>query len=235
MPQGGKSGKSLKNARPPWFMDVDVDCVFFTHSRIRPFFSGCGRRLKDTLASIEEGETALETLPQITILATPTSSNDGLYFSLNNRRLWVLKQLKAKGVIDTVKVRVKDALPRELEKYYAPHVTRQSMATLMREKEGEEGGEDEDDDGDDEPGEKSEGQDVVFTVAKETATKDKKKAKTAPLSSVFLEVHLKSLKKLAKKGSKKAEVQLKGMIDELIESGEMTIEQESLVWAALQT
>ena len=179
-------------------MDVDVDCVFFTHSRIRPFFSGCGRRLKDTLASIEEGETALETLPQITILATPTSSNDGLYFSLNNRRLWVLKQLKAKGVIDTVKVRVKDALPRELEKYYAPHVTRQSMATLMREKEGEEGGEDEDDDGDDEPGEKN----VVFTVAKETATKDKKKANRASIECVP-EVHLKSLKKLAKKGSRR--------------------------------
>ena len=174
---GGK-GKSLTSAsRPPWFMDVDVDYVYFTHSRIRPFFSGCGRRLKDTLASIEEGATALETLPQITILATPTSSKDGLYFSLNNRRLWVLKQLKAKGVIETVRVRVKDALPRELEKYYAPHVTRQSMATLMREKEEEKGDEGEDDNDDDEPVEKSEGQGIdVFTVAKETA-KDNKKAK----------------------------------------------------------
>ena len=47
----------------------------------------------------------------------------------------VLKQLKAKGIIETVRVRVKDALPRELEKYYAPHITRQSMATLMREHE----------------------------------------------------------------------------------------------------
>lgn len=219
------SNKSRAVSRPPWFIDVDVGNVFFTHARIRPFFSGCGRRLVDTLRSIEEGETKLEALPQITILATPTSSTDGLYFSLNNRRLWVLKQLKAKGIIETVRVRVKDALTRELEKYYAPHVTRQCTATLM--KEHEKCVEEEDTENSTESGEKCESGEVEVLAFK-------KKPKVVPLSTVFLDTHLKALKKVAKKGGKRGEVQLKGMIDELIESGELCVEQEDLVWGALR-
>ena len=229
------SGKSRSTSRPPWYIDVDVDNVFFTHARIRPIFSGCGRRLVDTLKSIEKGETKLEALPQITILATPTSGTDGLYFSLNNRRLWVLKQLKAKGIIETVRVRVKDALPRELEKYYAPHITRQSMATLMREH--EKSGEAEDIEGCTEPTNMGKGEDVhVFTGIDQSAIAiTKKEPKTSTLSMEFIETHLKTLKKIAKKGGRKADVQLQGTIDELIVSGELLVEQESLVWAALRS
>ena len=149
--------------------------------------------------------------------------------------LWILKQLKAKGVIESVRVRVKDALPRELEKYYAPHVTRQSMATLMREH--EKSGEAEDIEDSAEHRETGKREDVHdFTGVEESAiATTKKKPKTVPLSIEFTETHLKTLKKTAKKGGKKADVQLQGMIDELIESGELLAEQESLLWAALRS
>ena len=37
-------------------MQVDPAVVRFTHSRISPFFSGCGMALEDTLADIVTGK-----------------------------------------------------------------------------------------------------------------------------------------------------------------------------------
>ena len=219
-----KGKQNLGGARPPWYLDISPDMVYFTHSRVRPFFSGCGRRLVDTLKDLEEGSMKLETLPQITILSTPTSATDGIYFSLNNRRLWVLKSLKAKGIIDTVRVRVKDALPRELEKYNAPHIGRTVMATIMNEHEKSEE-QDEDEAEEDEADEK---------VAKAPVQASKvKKEKKVPLSADFIEKHLKNLKKVSNKGGKKAAIQLKAMIDELIDDGQLDPSQEALVYAEL--
>jgi hypothetical protein len=95
-------------------IEIDPSQVRFTHARIRPFFTGCGRRVEDTLADIIEGRTLLDDLPRITVIA-----NDGYYFSLNNRRLYVLKELHSRGLLPGGKilVRVKDALTREKERY----------------------------------------------------------------------------------------------------------------------
>ena len=83
----------------------------------RPNFSGCGKRIEETISEIENGILNLGDLPFITVLRAP----DGNYFSLNNRRLYVLKHLRSTGFLEarsnSIKVRVKLPLPREIKKY----------------------------------------------------------------------------------------------------------------------
>jgi hypothetical protein len=75
---------------------VDPSRVRFQHARIRPFFSGCGRRVEDTLDEIRQGKMKPSDLPPIQILLGPVDEATGepWYFSLNNRRLWVLKRCR---------------------------------------------------------------------------------------------------------------------------------------------
>jgi hypothetical protein len=97
-----------------WFGHVDPAECYFTHSRIRPVFTGCGKRVEETLDDITQGRTRVQELPLITVI-----NNDGFYFSLNNRRLYVLKQLRVRGLLkdNKVRVRFKSALDREKERY----------------------------------------------------------------------------------------------------------------------
>jgi hypothetical protein len=217
------------------FLDVDVENVFFTHARIRPFFSGCGRRLVDTLEELENGEMKLESLPQITILATPTSASDGQYFSLNNRRLWVLKQLRSKGKLkdNLLRVRVKDALPRELEKYTRDGIERKSSATIM--------GVDKEEDGSDGEGEgeedkvEGEGDGKGKGKGKGKEKKGNKRPAPVPPLSSEAKAQLKVVSKKAQKlKGKKFEQQLMSMIDELIVSGTIQENQETMARAAVE-
>lgn len=107
---GSSSSSSSKDS----FIDVDPESVRFTHARIRPFFTGCGRRVEDTLTDIISGKMSVNDLPKITVI-----SNDGAYFSLNNRRLYVLKELRLRGLLpgNVISARVKAALEREKERY----------------------------------------------------------------------------------------------------------------------
>lgn len=193
------------------FLDVDVENVYFTHARIRPFFSGCGRRLVDTLEDLVSGKIQLESLPQITILATPTSSSDGQYFSLNNRRLWVLKQLRSMGKLkdNLIRVRVKDALPRELEKYAKDGIERKASATIM--------GVDRED-----------GED-------RNKEEEEKRPLLVPPLSVEAKAQLKAISKKAQKlKGKKLEQQLQSLIDELIVSGTIQESQESMARSVVE-
>jgi len=110
-------------------VELDPQCIYFTHSRIRPYFTGCGVRVLETLSRVEEGRMCISELPLITVL-----ENNGFYFSLNNRRLFVLKALREKGIIDTVRVRMKPALQRERERYTKCRCS--LKATIMKEKGG---------------------------------------------------------------------------------------------------
>ena len=80
---------------------VDPARVRFQHARIRPFFSGCGRGVEDTLEEIRQGKTKPSDLPPIQILLGPIEEETGQpwYFSLNNRRLWVLKRCREEGLL----------------------------------------------------------------------------------------------------------------------------------------
>ena len=95
---------------------IDPREIRFTHSRVRPFFSGCGRSLESTIESIINKEITIEDLPMITVI-----KNGNFYFSLNNRRLYVFKFLRDSGFLEArdnlIQVRTKTALPRELERY----------------------------------------------------------------------------------------------------------------------
>lgn len=82
----------------------------FQHSRIRPQFSGCGRSVTETLEQIRLGQLEPGDLPPIQVIIGTINNTQGggggeeerepWYFSLNNRRLWVLKQCHREGLLD---------------------------------------------------------------------------------------------------------------------------------------
>lgn len=100
--------------------------------------------MEATLAALVSGELSMSALPLITVV-----TKGGELYSLNNRRLWVLKQLKDKGLIQSAVVRLRPApSTRRLADKFTP--ARCALtATFMREKMGEEEGEEEEDDEED--------------------------------------------------------------------------------------
>ena len=167
----------------------------------------------------------IDALPQITILATPTSSSDGEYFSLNNRRLWVLKQLRTKGKLkdNVVKVRVKDALPRELERYAKDGIQRNKHASLMGGSKDDMGEEDEIVKGGGNCGQKKK------------PLQPQQNGRAAPPLSAEAKAQLKAIaKKVGKsKGGKNAGRQITSLIDELIALDVILESQETQARAEL--
>jgi hypothetical protein len=98
-----------------YFGELDPACIFFTHSRIRATFSGCSKRVEETLEELVSGMIQPGDLPQITVVVS-----EGKYFSLNNRRLFVLKKCKELGLLadGMIKVRMKAASRQERERYH---------------------------------------------------------------------------------------------------------------------
>lgn len=94
---------------------INPAIVYFTHSRVRPFFTGCNKRIEETLEEILSGRTRVDQLPLISVI-----ENDGHYFSLNNRRLYLFKELLKLGIlteVEGVMVYLKPALERERLRY----------------------------------------------------------------------------------------------------------------------
>jgi hypothetical protein len=108
-------------------IELDPALVYFTFSRVRPFFS-CGRPVQETLDSLLQGDLSTADLPSITLLF------DGKhYFSLNNRRLFVFKTLRAAGKLQTIRARIKQVpqTKRMKDKYTIEKCS--LTAKLMRE------------------------------------------------------------------------------------------------------
>ena len=85
-------------------IEIDPETVYFTHSKIRKQFSGCGKLLQETLNEIVAGRTAIEEIPRIRVIF------DGArHYSMNNRRLWLYKELKKLGKLTVVKVELRNA------------------------------------------------------------------------------------------------------------------------------
>jgi hypothetical protein len=89
------------------FILADPDRIRFQHSRIRPYFSGCGRSVMETLESIRRREMKPSDLPPIQVIVGPQTEDGPWYFSLNNRRLWVLKRCREEGLLDKNQIRVR--------------------------------------------------------------------------------------------------------------------------------
>mmetsp|Transcript_4098 Transcript_4098/g.5664 ORF Transcript_4098/g.5664 Transcript_4098/m.5664 type:complete len:90 (+) Transcript_4098:55-324(+) len=69
--KGKKKGPSTLSSESFTFLDIDPNNIRFAHSRIRPYFSGCGRSLHDTLNDIKDRKITLEELPFITVIEGP--------------------------------------------------------------------------------------------------------------------------------------------------------------------
>jgi hypothetical protein len=81
---------------------LDPEVIYFTHSKIRKRFSGCNKLLAETLQEVLEGRTPLSAIPRIRVI------HDGnRYYSMNNRRLWLFKELKRAGYLTLVDVEVR--------------------------------------------------------------------------------------------------------------------------------
>lgn len=104
-------GKSSSVGTGESFAMIDPNRIRFQHSKIRPYFSGCGRSVRDTLEEIRQGKLSPDALPPIQVIAGVGSEDEGWYFSLNNRRLWVLKRCREEGLLlrsnNEIKVRVR--------------------------------------------------------------------------------------------------------------------------------
>ncbi|XWW92356.1 hypothetical protein V2A60_000279 [Cordyceps javanica] len=109
---------------------VDPDDIFFTFSRLRPSFS-CGRRVQDTLDALLRRDLRPEDLPPISVLLDPAT---GHLFSLNNRRLYVFKALRARGRLDAVPVRLRPVpqTKRMKDKYTADKCAKTARLMLER-------------------------------------------------------------------------------------------------------
>ena len=119
------------------WINADPERIRFQHSKIRPYFSGCGRSVVETFESIQNGEMDPADLPPIQVIVGP-DEQDGKgpwYFSLNNRRLWVLKRCREEGLLKNNVVRVRVRAPKshvEFERYTIENCALQ--ASFKREK-----------------------------------------------------------------------------------------------------
>ncbi|CAM9279908.1 unnamed protein product [Discosporangium mesarthrocarpum] len=119
---GGRGGSSSGAGAGFAIWEVDPRRIRFAHSKIKPVFSGCGRTIEKTLEEIRTGKTSPSDLPLITVIHDPadTSSGEPWFFSLNNRRLYVLKVCQEEGLLGPlglVPVRVRGMKAHERERY----------------------------------------------------------------------------------------------------------------------
>ena len=84
----------------------------------------------ETYNDIASGKTPLENLPRIQVIL----AEGGHVFTLNNRRLWVLKKLREEGHLpgNKITVRTRPGRPKELERFTPERCS--LKAKIVREK-----------------------------------------------------------------------------------------------------
>ena len=75
-------------------LTLDPDVIYFTHSKIRKRFTGCNKLIEDTLNEIQSKITTIDDIPIITVYCDGHN-----YFTQNNRRLYLYKKCKSKGLL----------------------------------------------------------------------------------------------------------------------------------------
>jgi hypothetical protein len=93
-----------KISKNEFTMQIDPKYIRFEHSKIRPKFSD-QKSVQQTLQDIIDKKVQLKDIPHISVVPI----DDKHFCSLNNRRLWVFKQLRDKGLLpgNQIEVRVK--------------------------------------------------------------------------------------------------------------------------------
>ena len=85
-------------------VEIDRSIIYFTHSKLRKKFSD-GKIVEETFKQVLDGLVKIEDLPKIKVMYDPTSDR---YISMNNRRLWVFKQLNSLGKLPTIMVQTEN-------------------------------------------------------------------------------------------------------------------------------
>lgn len=179
---------------------IDPLRVYFTFSRIRPQFS-CGRRVRDTLDELLNDRIPVHSLPTISVL----TDGENL-FSLNNRRLFVFKELAKAGKLTTVPARVR---PFPNTKRMAQKYTTEKCALVARLKgerrEGQGANHGDDGDGEDDEGGTSEdgSEDDVGRVKPDVVAPSSIKSQQAALPHPGAQSQSRTAQKAAKRAAKK--------------------------------
>lgn len=212
------------------FTDLNPEDIYFSHARIRPFFSGCGRRLAVTLDSILKDETKVGDIPVISVISV-----EDYYVSLNNRRLWVFKELRAQGKVDKVRVRVKEASPKDRVRYAKGRLS--LTAKIMKEykknpvqKVAGKVGDKQLEDSVAATSEKPKAPAQSHAINSVSSAKPSVSQKTQKLSDEILRSVNKLRKLICRKGGRK---HVQSQIDEWIEDGLLCVDQEEQVWELL--
>jgi hypothetical protein len=83
-------------------MYLNPDIIYFTHSRIRGRFSGCGLTIEETYNQIVNKQIEISSIPKIKVFTDGSN-----YYSENNRRLYLFKKCKQSGLLQEIDVVVK--------------------------------------------------------------------------------------------------------------------------------
>ena len=80
--------------------------VFFSQATIKDHFRRGYRTIYETLEQCTNDPCTVDNIPKITVC-----KKDGKWFTLDNRRLWVFRQLEAKGLLSSISVFESDSIP----------------------------------------------------------------------------------------------------------------------------
>ena len=111
---GGRAGSSSsQSGGGDAILELDPADIRFAHSKICPNFSGCGRSVLHTLEEIKSGSLRVEDLPMITVVRTSDADE---FVSLNNRRLYVMKEARKLGLCNVVACRMRAVVDSRRER-----------------------------------------------------------------------------------------------------------------------
>mmetsp|Transcript_7329 Transcript_7329/g.14559 ORF Transcript_7329/g.14559 Transcript_7329/m.14559 type:complete len:188 (+) Transcript_7329:3-566(+) len=99
---------------------LDPAVVRYSHSKVFPHFS-CGRSVRGTMDALSSGAISPSELPQISVMEVDLPGEGKQWISLNNRRLWVLKECRELNLIDDNKISCRIRQPetgRRAQKHY---------------------------------------------------------------------------------------------------------------------
>jgi hypothetical protein len=91
-------------------ISINPSEIYFTHSRIRNRFTGCNKLINDTFLEITTNKTPISDIPMITVFKFNNN-----YYSYNNRRLYLFKELYKIGIIQNIDVYYTNIVPKTFE------------------------------------------------------------------------------------------------------------------------
>jgi hypothetical protein len=82
-------------------INLNPSVIYFTHSRIRQQFTGCGKMIMDSLQECLENPSQILKIPKIKVIYDQEGNR---FITMNNRRLFLFKRLQKEGKLDEISV-----------------------------------------------------------------------------------------------------------------------------------